>query len=336
MVLKGLAAYEIKDKEWINFKIANINISVVFPCSKERILINKSYQSFISTVKNPDIIIHTFYGKIPKITLPEQDFLAGVADWWSFYQSEGKKIFLLYPVGRKKRTFSIMYKKFLNYKDRNSTIELKLTHDFDSINAILPLPYRIAIFNSDFREGTTYVNSSNSSMLPNPIEYPLLDLLLAELLFLKQGIKLHACGVIDGEQCYLFLGKPRKGKSTIAKLWQTEGIVLNDDRVPVRKLGNNFFAFPAPGYGVNPRYISEGVPISKIFFLHHGRKNIAFRQTSMQAVSMFLSSTPVVTWDNSILKQTINFFVQLSQAVPCYSLHFVPDRRILELVKKVT
>ncbi len=158
---------------------------------------------------------------------------------------------------------------------------------------------------------------------------------MPRILFLKGGIKLHGCGVVDNGQCYLFLGLPGKGKSTMARLWQKEAAILNDDRIPVQKVGDSFLAFATPGYTTNSRYTAKGFPISKIFFLQHSSKNKVFRVNGFRALSIFLKSSPIVTWDSSILRQTVTFFTQMARKLPCYSLHFVPDKRVLDLVRRI-
>ena len=324
------------NKETKVFCIAGFNIQLVLPRQKKKFLFSKTFQNFISpALKKPDTTIHICYGKIPKVKLLKENFIAGVNKWWSLYQVEGNKVFLLSPVKRKKRSFSIAYKKTLHINGQSSIIKFKRAHDFKSISAILPLPYRIAVFKADFKEGTIYVDNSDSSALPNPLEYPLLDLLLAELLFLKGGIKLHGCGVVDKGQCYLFLGLPGKGKSTMARLWQKEAVVLNDDRIPVKRAGDSFLAFAMPGYTTSSKNTARGFPISKIFFLQHGSKNRISRENGFGALSMLLNCSPVVTWDNLILKQTVTFFTQIVKKVPCYSLYFVPDKRVLDLIRKI-
>jgi serine kinase of HPr protein (carbohydrate metabolism regulator) len=46
---------------------------------------------------------------------------------------------------------------------------------------------------------------------------------------------MHACGLVDRGDGYLFCGRSGAGKSTSAGLWQREPRVLNDDRVLIQR-----------------------------------------------------------------------------------------------------
>ncbi|MCK9431328.1 MAG: hypothetical protein PHQ84_06410 [Candidatus Omnitrophica bacterium] len=326
----------IPEKTIQDFSIGGFGIRLELPCRRERVSFGRTFLKFSSVLsKEPDILIRVQYGKAPKINLTRKNFLAGVDKWWEFYRSGKDKVFLLYPVKKKKRYFSISYKKVMQAGGRSINIKFKRAHDFKSINAILPLPRRTAVFDNDFKKGVIYVDCPGGSPLPNPLEYPLLDLMLVELLALSGGIKFHGSGVVDGGECYLFLGLPGKGKSTISDLWRREALLLNDDRVPVRKKGKSFFAFATPGNTtVTPRSAKRGFPVNSIFFLQHGKTNRLRRLNLYGALSMFVKSCPIATWDVSVLKQTIVLFTQMIKNLPCYSLHFVPDRRVLKFIRE--
>jgi len=329
---KGALSFKYK----INFRISGINISLTSSDPAKSFLLNQSYQNFIRECRRPDINIRICYSNIPKIKFTRKNFLAQVDDWWSFYRLDGKKIFFLPSVKYRKRNFAITRKKISITKDQPEIIISKDPSDFNSRNTLLPLPHRLAIFESDFKKGTIYIDILKSSLtVSNPLEYPLLYLMLSEMLHLKEGIIFHACGIVkNNNQCYLFLGHSGDGKSTMAHLWKNDAVVLNDDRVPIRKIGNYFFAYAVPGFSDGPGFydLTKGIEITKIFFLQKDSKNKMEHLNSIQSLAMLVAYTPAVTWDNIIFKKDIDLLKQIAKKIPCYLMKFCPDKEIIKLL----
>ena len=72
----------------------------------------------------------------------------------------------------------------------------------------------------------------------DPFEYPLDGLILYYLTVINGDIMIHASGVNNAGEGYLFSGVSGKGKSTMAKIWDNYGAkVIHDDRLVIRKTG---------------------------------------------------------------------------------------------------
>lgn len=106
----------------------------------------------------------------------------------------------------------------------------------DSLESGSP-PDTIVVLEPDFKSGDIYIRDEfNQNLLPDPLGYPLNQILMIILLSLRKGVLLHACGIDDGGYGYLFAGNSTHGKSTMAKLWsENHATVLNDDRIIVRE-----------------------------------------------------------------------------------------------------
>jgi len=142
-----------------------------------------------------------------------------------------------------------------------------------------------------------------------------------------------ACGVIDVDQGYLFLGRPGQGKTTMAKLWQGESVVLHDDHVPIRKIRDSFFAFPLPCFKLDlDRIFLKRGRLSRIFFLHHSSQNEIVRKTTEQAKGMLFEHC--FNFIDSV-DYAINFCADLAKSIPCYSLGFSPNKRIVDFIRKI-
>ena len=133
-----------------------------------------------------------------------------------------------------------------------------------------PVPYRIARFDTSFTRGTI---SLNGACIPNspalaPLEFPLDELLMINLLARGRGVEMHACGVIDRDgSAYLFAGQSEAGKSTSARLWHREGAtVSNDDRVVLRLREGRVWMYGTPWHGEEDFACPASAPLTRILF----------------------------------------------------------------------
>ncbi|MBI4713275.1 MAG: hypothetical protein HY762_08270 [Planctomycetes bacterium] len=92
----------------------------------------------------------------------------------------------------------------------------------------------------------------------------------AEALLDRGGFMLHACGISEGRNGYLFAGQSGSGKTTLARK-SSPGRVLSDELVAVRVKGNRVFISGTPFLG---EFKDGGQPIEKplraIYFLSKG------------------------------------------------------------------
>lgn len=201
-----------------------------------------------------------------------------------------------------------------------------------------PLPYKTARFNTDFSSGELSLHRGyfRRDEPAYPLEYPLDELLMVNLLAQGRGAEVHACGLrdVDG-QGYLFLGQSRAGKTTTARLWQKEaGIhILSDDRIILRYLDGKMWMYGTPWHGEAELASATRTPLTQIFFLQHGQKNQALPLRADQAVARLMTCSFVPFYSPSGLDFTLAFFEQIAKSVPVSELQFVPDARAVEYVR---
>lgn len=173
------------------------------------------------------------------------------------------------------------------------------------------------------------------------IIYDFLQVLLINYFGLKkQAIFVHAFGIkdIDG-QGLLFAGKSGAGKSTSARLWHkhSKAMILNDDRIIVRKFKDRFFISGSPWHGDFSDYLYSRIEsslLSKLFFIHHTSSN-RVRQLSQQDAFKYLFPVLFAAfWDRQCLENTISLCSDLLNSVPSYRLGFVNDKRIIDFVRR--
>ena len=199
--------------------------------------------------------------------------------------------------------------------------------------------YKVARFNQDFTRGEVICDPRR---IPQdeplyPLQYPLDELLFINLLARGRGVELHACGVADaGGRGYLFVGESGAGKSTSARLWlRQQGVeLLSDDRIIVRRDGGKYWMYGTPWHGEEEISAPRRVELTRIFFLRHGDSNELVAQTRVEAAARLFSNAFPTFYNAAGLGFTLEFLDELTGAVPCAELVFMPDERVIEFVRE--
>ena len=217
------------------------------------------------------------------------------------------------------------------YRDQGKYVLQDSSFDFD------PPPNQLVILESDFKSGDIYINDKLfKNLLPDPLGFPLNQVLMILLLSRCKGVMLHACGIDDRGHGYLFLGNSGHGKSTIARLWsENKATVLNDDRIIVREINGELLMYGTPWSGDFKEVSSKGLPIRKLFFLRHGEKNSVVPKKGREAVLMLLTRCFPPIWDKKGMEYTMDLCHRMVNKVPCYEFSFEPDRKIVDFVRNI-
>lgn len=202
-----------------------------------------------------------------------------------------------------------------------------------------PVPYKIASFNGEFTSGEVWFHHPyfSSGQPLYPLDYPLDELLVVNLLARGKGIELHACGVVDSSgNGHLFLGQSGAGKTTMARLWQKQpGVtVLSDDRIILRQRGSRLWMYGTPWHGEAELASPDWAPLTKVYFLSKGIKNgLVPLRKSDAAGRLFARSFPPF-YSQPGLDFTLSFIEEIVRAVPCCELKFLPDEKVPGFILK--
>ncbi len=199
------------------------------------------------------------------------------------------------------------------------------------------VPYKVASFDSNFTSGEVYLHHQYFESEPalDPLEYPLAELWMANLLAQGRGAEVHSCGVVDAQgEGHLFVGQSGAGKSTLARLWEPQkGIqILSDDRIILRKAGQKLWMYGTPWHGEAGFSSTARAPLTRIYFLRHGQENELFLQQPAQAVGQLFTCSFPPFYNRKALDFTLGFFEEVVQAVPCFELRFLQDERVIDLI----
>lgn len=289
-----------KSQKELKLNIADIVISVMTDGANPEPGVDLSHQSFVVFDGKPDVVLQVHYGGVPEYEASEEDKIFESGGVWSLYKKDGKYIMPLQSP------------------------------------ALSENPYKVAILDSDFKSGDIYVRENYSGQSSYPLEYPLDEVLMVNLLSLGRGIEIHACGIIDPQgKGIVFSGTSGAGKSTLANLWKTKKNItlLSDDRLILRKKKGQFRVYGTPWHGDAGVCSSKSAPLEKIFFLKQTPENYIRKITKVDSVSRLLVRCFPTFYNFEGMEYTLNLCAELSKEVPGYELGFVPNESVLDLVR---
>jgi hypothetical protein len=201
------------------------------------------------------------------------------------------------------------------------------------------LPYKSATFTPDFASGLVQLRRDCFDVARPlyPLEYPLDELLITNWLASGRGVEVHACAVADANgDGYLFLGHSGAGKTTMARQWcdQFGVTVLSDDRVVLRRSGDTIWMHGTPWHGDEPLAASGRAPLTRAFFLTHGRANALRRIGVTQAVAELFARSFPPPFNAAGLDFTLAFFADVARSVPLFELAFIPGNAVRDFVRE--
>ena len=208
-----------------------------------------------------------------------------------------------------------------------------------------PLPYRLAVFNSNFTRGDLYIPPTDvgvrrdvaelgpGSLAADPLLPPIDEVLMVNLLSQERGVYIHACGVAKGGKALIFCGVSGAGKSTMANLWKRRDVVvLSDDRLIVRKEGSRFWVYGTPWHGDAKVASPTKAEVEGIYFLKHGPQNRIAHLSPFEATTKLMVCCFPTFHDRGGMEFILALLGELATAVPCSEFSFVPDESAVEAV----
>ncbi len=171
-------------------------------------------------------------------------------------------------------------------------------------------------------------------VIRNPVSLPLDLILTMYVLSACEGAIVHGAGAVINGKGFLMPGQSGAGKTTISQLFSAggEGILLSDDRVVVRKLGDGYVLFGTPWAGDARIALNESAPLRGILFLVQALEN-EIRPISMtDAFERMMAVTSIPWYDAEVIPPLLSFCESLAGEVPVYELRFRRDESVVDLL----
>ncbi len=174
------------------------------------------------------------------------------------------------------------------------------------------------------------------------IVYDFLQVLLINYLAVtkKDGIFTHAMGVKDIRKSgLLFAGKSESGKTTLAKIYHkySKMVVLNDDRIIIRKINNDFYIYGSPWHGDFSDYLMSRIEKAKlkyIFFLQKSKENSIKPISLSKAFKLLYPAIFPTFWDREGTEVITMFLTDLLSKTSCFRLKFKKDKSVIGFVER--
>ena len=196
-------------------------------------------------------------------------------------------------------------------------------------------PYKLALFEGDFTRGRILVRKMEGSM--HPLDYPLDEVLIANLLARGRGVELHGCGIIDPEgRGHLFVGQSGAGKTTTAGLWteHVPGIeIVSDDRVIVRESGGELRMFGTPWHGEAALSTPSSAPLDGIYLLQQAPSTELVSMSAAEAAASLFGCAFPLFWDTAALGFTLQMLERIATSIPVRTLRFTRDATAVAAVR---
>jgi hypothetical protein len=161
------------------------------------------------------------------------------------------------------------------------------------------------------------------------------QILLVPLLARRAGCILHASGVSLQGNGLLFAGRAEAGKSTMAGMLREEAEVLCDDRIAVRRHGDDFRIYGTWSHGDFPCVSAASAPLRAVLFLEQADANRLVPLRRRVCVVGKLLGVLVRGFATREWVETMVMLLEsIANRVPCYMLQFNRDGGAVELLKQ--
>lgn len=294
--------------------------------------------------------------------LGDQEFAVSTGRFKNFYYKGTRPADIIITVKIKPRLPEIHAKPIFittHFQDKKENWRLLRKGSRYIYKSTLEDKLQVMLINSKFNRVTAFLPTKKDNYDPTPskknkfirrhkgytwsaqeIIYDFLQVLLINYLSAHQkGMIVHGIGLRDTDGSgLLFAGKSGAGKSTTARIWHknSRAIILNDDRVIVKKKKNRFFIYGSPWHGDFNDYLKsrmEAAPLKRLFFIHHSPKNSLKKIYLREAFGFLFPSLFAAFWDKRSLDKICSFSLEVLEKTPCYNLGFINNNKVIGFIR---
>jgi hypothetical protein len=200
---------------------------------------------------------------------------------------------------------------------------------------------RIACWQTDVRHAVIYCAPDSSAAaagtkMCNPLSYPVDQLLLIYYLACREGLLVHAAGLVVDGQALIFPGVSGAGKSTLARQFLARGRsnLLSDDRVVVRGAADRNVAFGTPWPGDARVATNASASLAAILFPSRGAETHIRKLSAQSALDRLLPATSILWYEPELLSCQLATCEHLLRHIPAFELSWSPSIGIVDDVQE--
>lgn len=154
---------------------------------------------------------------------------------------------------------------------------------------------------------------------------------------LHKTLLVHAALVRHNLQGYAFIADSGTGKSTQANNW-IQNVpncdLMNDDNPVLRIIDGVVYAFGSPWSGKTPCYRQVKAKLGAIIRIDRATSNTIEQVRPIEAFISLLSACSSMKWDKDIYEKICETIKLITESVPHYILHCLPDKESALLCSK--
>lgn len=170
--------------------------------------------------------------------------------------------------------------------------------------------------------------------LPMKILNPLAEVCLLTRLAQEGGLFLHSAGIMTSTEGYIFTGASGVGKSTLSGFFHASGeTVLSDERMIIRKSGENFVLHGTPWIGSGAYAKNESGLLTELFCIGHGPQHRIESLPPSAVMSFLLPQCFLPHWDRTAMESTLSFLSDLIAHISCRRLTFAKQPDVVDYVR---
>ena len=147
---------------------------------------------------------------------------------------------------------------------------------------------------------------------------------------------LHGSLVDLNGEGIVFTGYSGVGKTTQAQLWEKylHADIINGDKLFLRCLDGQTYAYGAPWKGSSPYCLNRKVPVKAVVALRQAKENSIQKLDSLACMEYFMPHLFLPHWDQACLNRALDTFDQILGNTPVYLLKCRPDEEAVLLTKE--
>ncbi|MFC1834088.1 hypothetical protein ACFL2Q_05055 [Thermodesulfobacteriota bacterium] len=287
----------------VRLKIGGITFRTVADHPCDEIYWEENYGQFFYDQEDGDSVeVSCYYGQLPHISLTDGQKVFDTGLVWAAYKLEDSIAFRLREPGDHPRTYAIA-----KVETERNRVEVHYSVENLHIGA--------------------------GGLLPQPLAFPLFQIVMTTLIPRHSGMLLHAAGVAVKGRGLLFLGSSGLGKTTMARLWGKHATILSDERIILRMLNGQAWIHGTPWHGELPEFSPLGVPLDAVFFLGPRGENRVDPINPLQALKTLLAQSSLPVWDSEGLQLAFDLAAGFVDSTELHELSFVPDESAVDFLR---